>query len=187
MVDVIPSRRPHAGSSGQWPVVSDQSVQGSLAIERWRYGCEISTNSGRGADSPLGGRPSGLKLTTREGLVGTAEAVPYPKRMYTQPPCTESNLHRAESTSSQIYIEPNLYLTESGLSQAWGRQTSVLFCHGSGYVNDRQQHEDVGLQNRNHYVKPTEDNWNADRDHGKEHQANQIASKNIRPETYSKR
>ena len=58
--------------------------------------------------------PQGLKPTIREDLVGTAEAVPYPNRIYIEPA-----LHRAESTSNRIWIEPNLHRTESGLSQAW--------------------------------------------------------------------
>src|SRR5579862_520524 len=63
----------------------------------------------------------------------------------------------------------------------------MLFRHRSRNINNRQQHEDIRLQNRNDDMQSAEDDWNANRDHGKENQGDQIAGENIGPQTHGER
>jgi hypothetical protein len=60
----------------------------------------------------------------------------------------------------------------------------VLFRHCPRNINDRQQHEHVSLENRNHDVQAEENDRYADRDHGKEYECDQVAGENVCPETH---
>ena len=50
----------------------------------------------------------------------------------------------------------------------------MLVGDGAGYINDRQQHEYVGLQNSHNNVQAAEDNRDPNRDHRKENQGDEI-------------
>src|SRR5579872_3102895 len=63
----------------------------------------------------------------------------------------------------------------------------MLFRHRSRNINNRQQHKHVRLQNRNDDMQSAEDNRNADRNHRKENQGDQIPGENIGPQTHCER
>ena len=57
----------------------------------------------------------------------------------------------------------------------------MLVGDSSRNINDRQQHEHIGLQNCDDNVESHEKDRHSNRDHGKENEGDQIAGENVSP------
>ncbi len=79
------------------------------------------------------------------------------------------------------YAELNIFTEDFRvLGTRYWELVLVLFRHCARQIHGRQQHEDVGLQQRDTNVQPKKQNWDADRDQRKEHQSDHIAGEHIR-------
>src|ERR1700733_14827933 len=83
-------------------------------------------------------------------------------------------------SSSPVLFQPSALSVECS-------SALVLFGNRARHVDDRQQHEHVRLQDGDHDVQAAEDDRDADRDHRKENQRDQVAGENVGPETNRQR